>query len=34
MQSEKLKHPLEDREWIEIKGRKLLWNRIISLLKE
>ncbi|MBR6925022.1 MAG: hypothetical protein IKH50_10870 [Oscillospiraceae bacterium] len=33
MQSEKLKHPLENREWIEIKGRKLLWNRFISMLE-
>lgn len=34
MQSEKLKTPLKEREWIEINGRKLYWKRFIMVLDD
>lgn len=32
MKSEKMKTPIAQREWIEIKGRKLHWMRFINML--
>ncbi len=34
MQSIKMKAPIEEREWIEVKGRKLYWNRFINMLDD